>query len=160
MPYLVDGYNLARSSGQFKEGSSRETDAVVRYLNRFARLKGTKVTVVFDGFPQEWDRSHSLSSTFDTVKIIYAGAGSDADGRIRKLIASLRNRAGWIVVSSDHAVHGYARASGVRAVRSEEFLRSANEILCQQGKEEIKSSSGEVEYWMKIFVEPEKGPSS
>ncbi|MBZ5536070.1 MAG: NYN domain-containing protein [Acidobacteriia bacterium] len=152
---------MARRSGQFKGESSREADAVVRYLNRFARLKRTKVTVVFDGFPHDWDRSRPLSSTFDTVKIIYAGAESDADARIRTLIASLKNRAGWIVVSSDHAVYGYARASGVRAIRSEEFLRSANEILAQQGKEEIKSTNGEVEYWMKAFGEVvKKGPSS
>jgi predicted RNA-binding protein with PIN domain len=160
MPYLVDGYNLARRSGQFKPQSSRETDAVVRFLNRFARLKRTKVTVVFDGFPPDWDRSHALSSTFDAIKIIYAGADSDADGRIRKLIASLRNRTGWIVVSSDHAVFGYARASGVRAMRSEEFLKSANQMLGQQGKEEIESTSGEVEYWLEIFGESKKGPTS
>ena len=160
MPYLVDGYNLARSSGQFKRQSSRETDALVRYLNRFARLKRTKVTVVFDGFPHDWDRTHELSSTFDATRIIYAGASSDADGRIRKLIASLRNRTGWIVVSSDHAVYGYARASGVRAMRSEEFLRSADELLGQQGKETMESTSGEVEYWLKVFGESKKGSSS
>ncbi|MBZ5552549.1 MAG: NYN domain-containing protein [Acidobacteriia bacterium] len=160
MPYLVDGYNLSRRSGQFKQPSSRETDAVVRYLNRFARLKRTKVTVVFDGFPHDGDRSHALSSTFDAIKIIYAGADSDADGRIRKLVASLKNRAGWIVVSSDRAVYGYARASGVRAMRSEEFLQSANALLSQQGKDEVESTGGEVEYWLKIFGEPKKGTSS
>ncbi|MFI5175553.1 MAG: NYN domain-containing protein [Terriglobia bacterium] len=154
MPILVDGYNLARRSGQFAPQSPREIDHVVRFLNRFARLKRTKITVVFDGFPR--DRSHSLSSTFDAVKIIFAGAGSDADARIRKMIGSLENRSGWIVVSSDHAVHGYARASGVRAMRSEDFLQSANKALAQDGQGEDKTESGEVEYWLEVFGESKK----
>jgi predicted RNA-binding protein with PIN domain len=158
MPYLVDGYNLARRSGQFSPQSPREIDRVVRFLNRFARFKRTKITVVFDGFPQ--DRSKALSTTFDAVKIIFAGADSDADARIRKMIGSLENRAGWIVVSSDHAVHGYARASGVRAMRSEDFLQSAGEALAQQAKGEEKTENGEVEYWLEVFGESKKGSRS
>ena len=64
------------------------------------------------------------------------------------------------MVSSDHAVYGYARASGVRAMRSEEFLRSADELLSQQGRDATESTSGEMEYWLKVFGESKKGSSS
>lgn len=153
MPYLIDGYNLARVSRQNVRQASQEIDGLVRFLNRFARLKKTKVTVVFDGFPPDWNRSHRLSSAFDAVRILFAGDETDADTKIRNMIGSLQNRSGWTVVSSDRAVHGYARASGVRAIRSDEFLRTAEKAFSQRVKEDPEVRSEEVDYWLEIFGE-------
>lgn len=151
MPYLVDGYNLAGASTQWNRTSSQTADALIRSLNRFARLKRTSVTVVFDGFPSDGDRARTLFRSFDAVKIIYAGDQSDADTRIRNIIATIQNRRGWIVVSSDHAVHGYARVSGLKALRSPQFLREAQMLMERQTKEESKMDEAELSYWKNVF---------
>lgn len=151
MPYLVDGYNLAKATPQFESGSSSLSDKVVRFLNRFARLRRTKVTVVFDGYPPGCQRSQSLSSTFDAVRIIFTGSEGDADTKIRKMIATTQNQRGLTVISTDHAVHGYARSSGLKAIRSADFLREANSLLKERQEDEITVGPGEMDYWMKVF---------
>ena len=150
MPYLVDGYNLARARN-FPPYSIQETDAVIRFLNRFARAKKTKVTAVFDGFPPDWKQGTPLSRQFDAVKIIFVGAGTNADLKLREMIAAVRNRSGWTVVSTDHSVHGYARANGIKAIRSEEFIEAANRLTGRMAKEEVKVSPEEMDYWQNVF---------
>lgn len=153
MPFLIDGYNLARTSRQFQTRPEREIDDVVRFVNRFARLKKTKATVVFDGFPPDGNRVSGLSRSLGAVKIIFAGGESDADTRIRKMISETRNRKAWTVVSSDRAIHGYARATGLRALRSEEFVREADALMLQAQKENTAASAEDIEYWLKVFNE-------
>jgi predicted RNA-binding protein with PIN domain len=157
VPYLIDGYNLARASSQFQGGSSPESDVVVRFLNRVARLKKTKITVVFDGYPPNWNQSQSLSQSFDVVKILFTGPESNADTKIRRMIGSTQNRKGWTVVSSDHAVYGYARVSGVKALRSDEFLQQANQLIGSASKEVIDIPQDEVDYWLRVFEGKDKG---
>jgi predicted RNA-binding protein with PIN domain len=155
MPYLVDGYNLAGISKRFSGRTSHAADEVVRFLNRFARLKKSRVTVVFDGFPPDWKPSQPLSRAFDAVRIIFTGSESDADTKIRGMIAAAADRRGWIVISTDHAVYNYARVHGLRALRSNEFINEVNALLEQHAKSsgEVneKVSSNEVEYWLEVF---------
>lgn len=153
MAYLVDGYNLVGASPQFNRSSSHPMNELVRYLNRFARVKKTKITVVFDGFPPDWNCSRSLNRTFDSVTIVFTGSESDADTKIRRMISEARNRRRWIVVSSDRAVHGFARVSGIQALRSEDFLRAAEALFHQQFKEETKMENSEMDYWLDVFGE-------
>jgi predicted RNA-binding protein with PIN domain len=160
MPYLVDGYNLSRAARLSERSSNDESHEVVRLLNRFARLKKTKVTVVFDGYPSDWNRTRSLSRSFDCVKIIFAGSESNADMKIRGMIAGAHNRRAWVVVSSDHAVHGYARASGMRSLRADEFLEAAHVLLLSKVKEEVKIDKKEMDYWLDVFGEKSNDPAN
>ncbi len=150
MTYLVDGYNLARNPG-FKRVSARETDEVIRFLNRLARAKKTKITVVFDGFSPTSNFRGPLSESFDAVRVLYSGHEMNADQQLRKMIANVSNKRQWIIVSSDRSVHNYARVHGLRAMRSEEFLKDAEQLLHRQAKESTPPTKDEMEYWLNVF---------
>ncbi len=150
MPYLVDGYNLARVAG-FRRRSDREVDDVVNFLSRFARLKKTRITVVFDGFPPQARFNEPLTHDFGAVKIIFSGRKRNADTALREMMATVANKRAWSVVSTDHAVFGYARANGMKAIRSEAFLKEAETLMRAEVKEKADVSKDEVDYWLKVF---------
>jgi len=120
-------------------------------LARFARAKKVRITVVFDGAP---DRDVPEGSAFNGVKILYARQGSDADSRIEKLVESLPDPRGMIVVTSDRRLAFAVRTSGARTVRSGEFRREVERVLLSKPIEDGEEFEvGDVNGWLRYFGE-------
>jgi predicted RNA-binding protein with PIN domain len=120
MAYIVDGNNVMGQTPGWHRDKSLARRRLIEQLAIFARIKKSRVTVVFDGSP---DRDLPDGSGFRGVKILFAEKGSDADTRILKLVASLKDRRGSIIVTSDRDLAFKVRASGANVLRSGEFRK-------------------------------------
>jgi len=125
---IVDGYNLIRQSdtlrGAERRGLEEGRKALVRSLAGYKRLRGHRITVVFDGWeggsPQE---ERDLAGG---VAIIYSRLGEKADEVIKRLVAAAGEEI--LVVTSDREIASFAARRGKAAVSSLEFAARLDRI--------------------------------
>ncbi len=153
MSYLVDGNNVMAQ----RVGWHRDKPAARRRLMDeaadFARARGVKVEVVFDGAPEEF---FADGSSYRGVRLFYAERGSNADERIKQLVEASRERRTLIVVTSDRALSDYVRRLGAQVLRSGEFRRRLDEIAKEKtdaaaSEESPEIKEGEMKGWMRYF---------
>ncbi|MGB8509426.1 MAG: NYN domain-containing protein [Pyrinomonadaceae bacterium] len=159
MSYLVDGNNVMGGRVNWHRDKPGARRTLLVELSRFARVAGVSVDVVFDGAP---DEHFPDGSSFMGVRVFYAERGSDADERIKLMVDASRERRTLKVVTSDRALAGYVRRSGVEVVRAGEFRRrlDAKTENVAETRGERRESSGvaasELGEWMHYFgVAPE-----
>ena len=153
MPYLVDGNNVMAQTPGWHKNKAAARRRLLDEASLFARLKGVKIDVVFDGAPEEF---FADGSSYRGVRLFYAERGSNADERIKQFVEAARERRTLIVVTSDRALSDYVRRCGAQTLRSGEFRRRLDEIA----KEKIDSAAGEenpeiddreMKGWMRYF---------
>jgi hypothetical protein len=118
---IVDGYNLIRRSSDMAPLDQADPElGRERLLDRLAgykRVKGHRITVVFDGGAQ--------NSVFDSkgqekgIGIRFSRHGESADAVIKRMAGKERERA--LVVSSDREVAQYSASRGAAVIGSAEF---------------------------------------
>jgi predicted RNA-binding protein with PIN domain len=159
MPVLVDGHNLIGQIPTLSLGAEDDEAQLVMLLRRYAtRKRGRRVLVVFDhgvyGHPQ---RLNGYG-----VECIFAHSPRDADAELIRRIRAVRRPKEWLVVSSDRAVTGEARARGVNVVSSQEFGRK---LLAQNQRAPSVHEKGmdrplsaeEIAEWLRLFgIEPDE----
>jgi predicted RNA-binding protein with PIN domain len=118
---IVDGYNLMGSSPQGGRATGpppdREREELIEDLRRYKRVKGFRVTVVFDGVPD--GRFGPQEETWKGIRVLFAGGAGKADGAIVRLVRSAP--AGAVVVTSDRELATSCRQLGASVISSEEF---------------------------------------
>jgi uncharacterized protein len=121
MHIIVDGYNLIRQSDTFRHSERKSLEegrnALIRSLAGYRKLRGHRMTVVFDGWvggsPAE-ERDLAFG-----VEIIYSRLGEKADEVIKRLLE--RGGEESLVVTSDREIAVYATRRGRTAITSAEF---------------------------------------
>ena len=118
---IIDGYNLIRQSGSFSVLDQKDIqlgrEALIDSLCEYKRVKGHRITVVFDGID-----APVFSSRKDRVKgveIRFSRSGEQADAVIKRMAKRLREKA--LVVTSDRDVADFSARAGAVAVSSPEF---------------------------------------
>jgi len=153
MPVLIDGHNLI---GQLPDISLADPDdeaKLVMLLRRYATKKrGRRVVVIFDGGVY----GHPLNLNGYGVEAHFAKAPGDADRELIRRIRAVRRGEEWVVVSSDRAVAGEARARNIPVVSSQEFARRLLALDQPRANLNMKRndrplSRAEVEEWMRVF---------
>jgi predicted RNA-binding protein with PIN domain len=128
MHIIVDGYNLIRQSDAFRryERISLEEGrrALVRSLADYRKLRGHRITVVFDGWEggsptEERDRAGG-------VEIIYSRLGEKADEVIKRLLQTASEEI--LVVTSDREIVTFAARRGKTSIASLAFAESLERI--------------------------------
>ncbi|MGA7105785.1 MAG: NYN domain-containing protein [Candidatus Deferrimicrobiaceae bacterium] len=117
---IVDGYNLARSGALFLSedpAGPEGREELCALLSRYARGKGFRLTVVFDGRGAEG--SHRSRQPFKGGTAVFSSRAESADDAIRDL--SRGATAGTIVVTSDRGLGGTLRGREATVVSCEEF---------------------------------------
>ena len=135
---IVDGYNLARSGALFlsKDPAGPEgREELCALLSGYARGKGFRLTVVFDGRGAEG--SHRSRQSFKGGTAVFSSRTESADDVIRDL--SRGAPAGTIVVTSDRGLGGTLRGREATVVSCEEF---AGRLAAFQSKD-TKEPAGE-----------------
>jgi predicted RNA-binding protein with PIN domain len=117
---LVDGYNLARSGALFlaeDPAGAAGRDELCALLAGYARAKGFRLTVVFDG--RGAGRPERSRTAFKGGTAVYASARESADDVIREIARDAP--AGLVVVTSDRGLAGTLSTRGATVVSCGEF---------------------------------------
>lgn len=149
MAYIVDGNNVMGQTPGWHRDKQAARLRLLRELAAFARVKGARVTVVFDGKPE---RLLPDGSAFKGVKVLYANKGSDADSRIARIVESSPDRRGLTVVTSDRHLAFLVRSDGARVMRSGEFRRLIEEATgsTDADKQDAVDEEG-IDAWLDYF---------
>ncbi len=142
---IIDGYNFIRQSDTFgrldQEDIQMGRDALVESLATYKRLKGHRITVVFDGID-----APAFSRHKDRVKgidIRFSRTGESADEVIKRMAETLREKA--LVVTSDKEVADYAASEGAVSVSSPEFedkLAMASYLEVKGAEDAVDETTG------------------
>jgi predicted RNA-binding protein with PIN domain len=128
MHIIVDGYNLIRQSDalrQYERISLEEgRRALVRSLADYRKLRGHRITIVFDGWEggspgEERDRAGG-------VDIIYSRLGEKADEVIKRLVAAGGEEI--LVVTSDREIVTFAARRGKTSIASLAFAERLERV--------------------------------
>ena len=112
MHILVDGYNLIRQTDTFRQAERKSLEegrnALIRSLIAYRRIRGHRITVVFDGWvggsPEE---ERDLAGG---VEIIYSRLGEKADEVIKRMLG--KGGEETLVVTSDREIAVFAAVGG------------------------------------------------
>ncbi|HRR41737.1 MAG TPA: NYN domain-containing protein [Syntrophales bacterium] len=116
MRIVVDGYNLIRQSDTLKRIDKLSIEAgrreLIKRLARYARHRGHRVTVVFDG----WMAGSPIEEreVMSGITVIYSKRGEKADEVIKRLVRQTGEET--VVVTSDREVAGAVSRAGAVAV--------------------------------------------
>jgi len=120
MTYLIDGYNLIKSSFFGKEearGIEQAISFLIRKLSEFRRKHRTaQFVVVLDGHPPP-----GFPIISPAVKTIFSGAIT-ADEKIRLILEKDSQKASVTVVSNDRQVQASAVILGARPMSVQDFV--------------------------------------
>jgi predicted RNA-binding protein with PIN domain len=121
MYIIIDGYNLIRRSDSLRrfENYSLEEgrNELIRRLSRLKKLRGHKITVVFDGWVSGSSREERCRE--NGITVIYSRRGEKADEVIKRMAQQEGQEV--LVVTSDRSVADAVTRSGGIAVASAEF---------------------------------------
>ena len=145
MHIIVDGYNLIRQSDTFRHSERKSLEegrnALIRSLAVYRKIRGHRVTVVFDGWvggsPTE---ERDLAGG---VEIIYSRLGEKADEVIKRLLG--KGSEEILVVTSDREIATFAARRGKGTIASPEFASRLDRIAAGElpadtlGDEETES---------------------
>jgi len=121
MQIIVDGYNLIRQSDTLrrfeKSGLEAGRRELLRLLSLYRRIKGHRITVVFDGWVsgspvEEREREGG-------VTVVYSRRGEKADEVIKRMLG--RQDMETCVVTSDRELADFANRRGATAVPAPVF---------------------------------------
>ncbi len=141
---IIDGYNLIRQSNTLscldQQDIQMGREALIDSLALYKRIKGHRITVVFDGTDAE-----AFSQTKDQIKgidIRFSRIGEQADAVIKQLATRFREKA--LVVTSDRDVADFAASKGATSISSPEFEERLvmAAYLETKGSDDIQEDSG------------------
>ncbi len=141
---IIDGYNLIRQSNTLscidRQDIQMGREALIDSLASYKRIKGHRITVVFDGTDAE-----VFSQTKDQIKgidIRFSRIGEQADAVIKQLSARFREKA--LVVTSDRDVADFATLKGATPISSPEFEERLvmAAYFEKKGTDDIQEDSG------------------
>lgn len=148
MPYLIDGNNLLGVVLHRRRGDPETRSRLVSSLSRFARTKGCRILLFFDG-PKEYDL-FPLASDLE----LFFSQEREADELILETLESSRNWGETLLVSADRELINYARGRRVSVLSPRSFfdqlLRFERGALVD-AKPEPPLSERDLLQWQRLF---------
>ena len=156
MPFLIDGHNLIGQMPDLSLSDPHDEDKLIARLKQFADRANKRITVVFDPNPTDTTPRIGAGRTrAGNVTAHYAPAGSKADDLIRMMVGEIKDKQGWIVVTSDAAVANFTRMTGIRVESSTDFIKRLRTVLSERPPaEKPQPSPREIDNWADVFKEP------
>jgi len=154
MLYLVDGNNVMALQRGWHRDKAAARRKLISDLSVLAADRNVKVSVVFDGAP---DDKFPEGSTYKKVRILYARAGSNADTRIKNLVRRSSFKRDMTVVTSDREVAAFSHRQGTKIMTSSQFRHMINEAKVHRAESEPMPPEGsiDVEDWLDYFRRPD-----
>lgn len=157
MPFLIDGHNLIGHMPDLSLSDPNDEDKLIARLKLFAERANKRVTVVFDPNPSDTTpRIGQGRARLGNLTVLYALPDSKADDVIRSMVSEFKDKQGWIVVTSDAAVAGFTRATGIRVESCPAFLKRMRAAVTNRPTtEKPQAGAREIDNWADVFKEPE-----
>ena len=117
---VIDGYNLTgvmTMSGQTASDLEGTREGLIKRLQAYKRLKGHRITVVFDG--KKSGSFYRASMNQGGIEVIFSKDGEEADQILKEMAKAEKNSI--TLVTSDRAVASFAEAHGAVTIPSQEF---------------------------------------
>ncbi len=131
---IVDGYNLVGSSGAGALGKGEALEFaredLLEELRRYKRMKGFRITVVFDGSGPAMGRA--APQPHKGIEVLFTRGSEKADDAIVRLASG--SPAGVVVVTSDLEVARHCGRLGVAVMSSQEFRRRMDRAVMESFK--------------------------
>ena len=137
MEIIIDGYNLIGSEGRLSGNLEHKRSWLVQQLGNYQKIKGYRVTVVFDGWRSGW--SHEVEEKRNNIVVVYSRQGEKADGVVVRL--ARQRGGGCVVVTSDREVRNAVERFGAVALYASEFsemLRNLDQKSAQEEPEYLE----------------------
>ena len=131
-------------------GGGQNRKSLLEELARFAAAKKNKVSVVFDGAPEN---NFPDGSSYKSDKIFYNARGSNADERIKRIVEASKERRTLIIVTDDRQLASYVRKCGapVQGCRRFREQMSAFDAVSDDSKKVETVKPEEMSEWMRYF---------
>lgn len=131
MRIVVDGYNLIRRSPELSALERQDLElgreGLLGLLTPYQRLKGHRITVVFDG--REGGSPIQHQERRGGLTVIFSRRGESADEVIKQLSGP-----GTVVVTSDRELATASERAGAIALEAEAFWAKLEEAAYRLGK--------------------------
>lgn len=103
-------------------------------VNKLAGSPNNKVTVVFDGYPD----NELAGNNFYGINVVFS-KGASADERIKSMLERCQGAKGIVVVSNDKEIKFSARSLGAAVLKVEEFVEKKNkrQTACLNSQPEL-----------------------
>jgi len=148
MMYLVDGNNVMAQIPGWHRDKAGARRGLIQALGRFVSVRRTRVTVVFDGSP---DEEFPEGRKHRGVTVLYAKPGSDADSRIRELVEKSSRSRDMVVVSSDKALASGVSHRGAQVMSSFKFRAMLGEADKRLPEKPGEHEPVDLDEWLDIF---------
>lgn len=124
MIILIDGYNVLKQAVSPGTLSEYERKKFINQLGKYAKKKGHKIVLVFDGGPFDWASKARESGIY----VVYAGANETADDYIKQYLKDNKSL-DILLISSDNDIRRTAAFLGIEALDSNEFYTIMQQAL-------------------------------
>ncbi len=154
---VIDGYNLIRRSPRLALLDRRDMEegrnALLTILAAYRRLKGHRITVIFDG----WERGEIREQVKLTagLQVVFSRRGERADQTIVRFIQQAPS--GAVVVTSDRALADEVLRTGAMVLLAEEFHERLD-LALREGSENEFQKDDDVDSELPETRRP-KGPA-
>jgi predicted RNA-binding protein with PIN domain len=151
VPIIVDGNNVMGQTPGWHRDKPGARLRLLAEVAAFAAGTRARVTVVFDGGPDDDLRDGAV---YRGVRVYFPPPGGDADSIIVRLVKSAKDRGGITVVTSDRRLALDCKSAGARVARSGEFRKrmaaAGARTSGDPGDAEVVPDAA-VEDWMRYF---------
>ena len=138
MIIVIDGYNVLRAAFPGPHTTSNQKEYFVKQLGVYAKQKGHKIVLVFDGGSN--DRSTKMRE--HGVYVVYSGYRESADDYIKRYVEDHKAE-DLLLASSDREIRDAASRVGIESVGGFSFYKKLQayfeKTLAQQGEQSGKS---------------------
>ena len=127
MIVVIDAYNFLHAFSHKKIITEKERKQFILLLSAYARKKGHKVVLVFDGGPYSWPHKEEHKN----IVVVYSGAHQCADSFIKEYLSMHREK-DLLLVSSDGELNRYAQNLSIVSIDSIVFAGFIKNIFAQK----------------------------
>ncbi|KKP35819.1 MAG: hypothetical protein UR26_C0002G0119 [candidate division TM6 bacterium GW2011_GWF2_32_72] len=116
MILVIDGYNVLKQAFVPTFVDDRMRSDFIYKLGNYAKVKGHKVVLVFDGGPYDMN----FKETINKVSVVYSGYRETADDFIKRYLRENKEK-DILLISSDREITSIAEQCGCEWVSALEF---------------------------------------
>ncbi len=135
MIIVIDGYNVLKQVIYDRKITSFERGQFIAQLGRYARRRGNKIIVVFDGGPSDW----LLKEKQHGIQVVYSGVHESADEYIKRYLQE-HKAYDLLLVTTDRELNAWGDRLEIPSIDSHDFYQVVQYILKQQGVKPTKDT--------------------